>query len=75
MKVRFRVKLASLAATPVTWRCFQCGNTVLQPASYVTRDGGSWCTPPADWLFVADNDELTFVCSLICLKAIYANDT
>ena len=73
--MKIRVKEAPSDATPVTWRCFQCGHTILRTALYVSRDGGHWCAPPPEWLFVADGDELTFVCSLTCLTAIYANDT
>ena len=75
MVERVRKTDGQLSSEAVTWRCFQCGHTVLQPALYVTRDGGHWCAPPAEWLFVADGSELTFVCSLDCLKAIYSNDT
>lgn len=66
---------AYVKSTDVTWRCFQCGHTVLQPPVVTTRDGGLWCHAPPDWLFVADGDELTFVCSQRCLTAIYTDDT
>ena len=75
LATQLRKKSRPAESASVTWRCFQCGHTVLQPALYVTRDNGHWCAPPPAWLFVADCDELTFVCSLDCLKSIYSNDT
>lgn len=72
---QLRKKSVPTESATVTWRCFQCGHTVLQPVLQRTRDGGHWCAAPPDWLFVADRDELTFVCSLDCLKSIYSNDT
>ena len=70
-----RVKPAPVDSVPVTWRCFACGHTILQPTLHVSRDGGHWCAPPSEWLFVADGNELTFVCSVACLTKIYENDT
>lgn len=58
----------------VKWHCFECDVTVTVPVTLVTRDGGRWAPAPADWLFVQDGSELTFVCSEKCIQAIYARN-
>ena len=57
-----------------TWHCFECNRIVVVVPKFVTRDGGRWMQAPPDWLFVKDHDELTFVCSERCIRAIYARN-